>query len=184
MSVYNKIMDGLNSEGYTTVTPSFQQRIYVFKKEDIDPKFDEADSQIVIGLNPAANIQLYKIQGHFEAQSRQIQTIAGPRYRETLSIHVPSMYAEFKNQLTVLGNFRLCIITIKEGSQVELYGATIGLAVNWHSDNYGDNIKFETVNGSKEPWLPKEISIATSDGSRSIATTIAEIERLASSLRN
>ncbi|MDR3693496.1 hypothetical protein [Mucilaginibacter sp.] len=180
MSVFNKIRDGLNSGGHTAVTPSFQERIYVFKKDDIVLKFDEADSQIIIGLNPVANIQLYKMPGHFEAHSRQIQTKVGPRYRETLSIDASSMSAELRHRLTVPGNLRFCAITIKEGSQVELYGATVGLTVEFSSDKDGCDVKFETVNGSKEPVRPKEISIVAADGSRSFAATVAEIERIAS----
>ena len=180
MSIYDRIRKGLNSEEYATVTPSFQPAIYIFKKEDIELKFDETDPQIVIDLKPIANIQWIKIRGRFEAESKQVQTKVGSKYLETVSIHTPSMSAsmqvEFKYQLTILGNFRLCVITIKEGSEVELYGATVGLTVGYH----GENIVFETINGSKESWWPKVISITAADGSRSIAATGAEIERLAS----
>ena len=178
ISVFNKIIDGY-SGSYNTITPLFEERIYICKKDDIDPKFNEADSQIVVDLNPAANIQLDKIAGHFEAKSKSKQTVVGLRFRETISIDTSLMSAELKYRLTtVLGNLRLCVITIREDSPVELYGAAMGLAVESSSDDH--NIKFETTNGFGEPGMPKEIWIATTDGSRSIAATIAEIERIAS----
>ncbi|WP_295674442.1 hypothetical protein [uncultured Mucilaginibacter sp.] len=195
MSIYNKINAGFSLGTASPVTAGIEDVIYIFNQDDFTLTFDTANPLIVTGITAVGTASIYKFEGtnnSFNTSSKLAKTSVGPRYTEEIDFNIAGFSVDIKTQLMAMGYGRTRAIVINNynssDSAIELFGAVNGLILTDAERSAAD----ETVDGGyklkltnpdklREPYPPRAVSIAPTNGTATYASSLAAIEALVAS---
>jgi hypothetical protein len=193
MSIYNKINAGFRLGINEPITSGIEDVVYIFNQDDFVLTYDAANPFVVTGIAPIGSAKVFKFEGtnnSFNTVSKLAKTQVGPRYTEEIDFNIAGLSVAVKAQLMAMGYGRVRAIAINNykdsDSAIELFGAVNGLIVTEAERNSADEtleggykIKLTNPDKLKEPFPPRAVSIAPSDGgTATYAGTVAALEAL------
>ncbi len=190
MSIYNKINAGFSLGTDSPVTAGIEDVIYIYNQDEIALTYDTANPLIVTGLTAVSSGKIYQFEGtnnSFHTVSKLAKTSVGPRYTEEIDFNVAGFSVDVKTQLMAMGYGRVCAIAVNNynssDSAIALFGAVNGLILTDAERSAADDsmdggykLKLTNPDKLKEPYPPRAISIAPTQGDATYASTIAAID--------